>query len=67
MDAITRNLPPTESLTERQLRGADCVFCGRDLFLGDVRNLGEQTREVFGSVVAWFPRADPGCLTGGAS
>lgn len=59
---VTRELPPPESLSSRQLRGVDCVFCGKDLSRGDVKNLGRQTRSVFGNRVSWFPRADPACL-----
>lgn len=64
---VTRELPSVESLSPRQLRGVDCVFCGKDLSHCDVKDLGRQTRNIFGNRVSWFPRADPGCLTGGAS
>ncbi|MFJ4918744.1 hypothetical protein [Streptomyces sp. NPDC088725] len=65
--SVARELPDAQGLSSRQLRGVECVFCGRDLALGDVRDLGQQHYVVYGSRVSWFPRADPACVTGGAS
>lgn len=58
---VNHPLPPADSLSERQLRGADCVFCHADLSHGDVTDLGQQRVLAHGSRVSWFPRACPTC------
>lgn len=54
-------LPPVESLTERQLRGADCVCCETRLSNGSAVDLGTRTVDAHGTVTSWFPRACNGC------
>ncbi|MEV8351066.1 hypothetical protein ACFVTT_25520 [Streptomyces niveus] len=57
-------LPPVESLTERQQRGADCVFCAHELPTGHVTDLGPHPLVAHGVTVRWFPRAcKPGCAS----
>ncbi|MFJ4919180.1 hypothetical protein [Streptomyces sp. NPDC088725] len=60
-------MPAVETLSERQLRGADCVFCGLAVSREEVRDLGQRKRRVFGLQVSWFPRAHPRCAEGGGS
>lgn len=61
-----RKLPPPETLTERQLRGAGCCFCGADLAHAEVTDLGQQRTTVYGARVSWFPRCCATCPGGGA-
>lgn len=57
-------LPPVQSLTERQQRGADCVRCGHVLATGHVTDLGPRPLVAHGVTVRWFPRAcKPGCAS----
>lgn len=66
--SITTALPQPDALSERQLRGADCCFCGLDLTHGEITDLGQQRVTVHGARVSWFPRSCPGCPgAGGAS
>ncbi|KIF73961.1 hypothetical protein QR77_08085 [Streptomyces sp. 150FB] len=68
MTVIARELPPPDTLSERQLRGADRCFCGADLTRSEVTDLGQQRVTVHGARVSWFPRSCPGCpRAGGAS
>lgn len=60
------HLPPPETLTPRQLRGADCCHCGADLTRSKVTDLGQQRMTVHGSRVSWFPRRCATCPGGGA-
>lgn len=57
MTATVRDLPPVETLTEAQLRGADCAFCGVPLVVGHDVDLGERTVNAFGTITLCFPRA----------
>jgi hypothetical protein len=50
-------LPRVESLTDRQQRGADCVFCRRELVTGHVIDLGPRPLGTHGVKARWFPRA----------
>lgn len=54
-----RELPPLSSLSEQQVRGAACVYCGIHLDNGNAVDLGEQRTGRAGSAVFWFPRACP--------
>lgn len=57
-------LPLVESLTVRQQRGADCVFCGAELVTGHVTDLGPRPLVAHGVTVRWFPRAcKPRCAS----
>lgn len=50
-------LPPIGDLSEQQVRGTACVFCGVTLDNGDAVNLGERTVRQAGVLRRWFPRA----------
>lgn len=54
-------LPPVETLTERQLRGADCVLCKARLSNATAVSLGTRTVDAHGTAVDWFPRTCAGC------
>lgn len=57
MTATVRALPPVETLTEAQLRGANCAFCGVPLVIGHDVDLGERSVDVSGTASVCFPRA----------
>lgn len=59
-----KELPGVETLTECQLRGASCVFCGAPFSPGNVWDLGARTIDAYGSRVQWFPRTHPHCADG---
>ncbi len=50
-------LSRVESLTDRQQRGADCVFCRRELVTGHVIDLRPRPLGTHGVKARWFPRA----------
>lgn len=52
-----RELSSMGTLTVRQQRGIDCVFCGVTLAAGNVIDLGPQTFRRCGEPACWFPRA----------
>ncbi|MFD3521643.1 hypothetical protein [Streptomyces sp. NPDC058653] len=54
-------LPPVETLTERQLRGADCVLCQAHLDNGSAVSLGTHTVDAHGTATSWYPRTCSGC------
>jgi hypothetical protein len=54
-----RGLPPIGDLTELQVRGAACVYCGVILDSGTAVDLGEQRSRRAGATFSWFPRACP--------
>ncbi|MFD7516104.1 hypothetical protein ACFV85_15055 [Streptomyces niveus] len=54
-------LPAPEDLTERQLRGADCVRCETRLDNGSAVDLGKRTVDAHGTTTSWFPRTCAGC------
>ncbi|MFF2187267.1 hypothetical protein [Streptomyces sp. NPDC058155] len=56
-------LPAPEDLTERQLRGADCVLCATCLNNATAVDLGARTVDAHGTVTSWFPRACAGCAS----
>lgn len=53
----THALPPIGTLTDRQQRGMDCVFCGIVLTAGAVVDLGPQRLRRGDWTTRWFPRA----------
>ncbi|WP_405615252.1 hypothetical protein [Streptomyces sp. NBC_01508] len=56
-------LPAPESLTEGQLRGADCVRCETRLNNATAVDFGPREVDAHGIVVNWFPRACTGCAS----
>ncbi|MFI2367446.1 hypothetical protein [Streptomyces sp. NPDC018833] len=50
-------LPPIGTLSQRQRRGVDCVFCGVVLTTETAADLGPQRLWIAGHVTRWFPRA----------
>ncbi|MGW6418857.1 hypothetical protein [Streptomyces sp. NPDC055055] len=50
-------LPPIGTLTQRQQRGQDCVWCGITLAAGSVVDLGPRRYRRAGWATEWFPRA----------
>ncbi|WP_329032278.1 hypothetical protein OIE71_04855 [Streptomyces sp. NBC_01725] len=60
---ILAKLPAPEDLTERQLRGADCVLCKARLDNGSAVDLGKQQADAHGTMVDWFPRCCSGCAS----
>lgn len=55
-------LPGLASLSERQVRGSACVWCGVELDNGHAVNLGPRPASFTGQVVRWFPRACRPCI-----
>ncbi|WP_328400201.1 hypothetical protein OHS70_23575 [Streptomyces sp. NBC_00390] len=56
---ITRGrlLPPIGTLSQRQQRGMDCVWCGIVLTPHTAIDLGPRRLGVADGVTRWFPRA----------
>ncbi|MFI2366957.1 hypothetical protein [Streptomyces sp. NPDC018833] len=54
--ALTEALPPIGTLTQRQQRGIDCVFCGIVLSAGTVIDLGPRPLRKGDWNTQWFPR-----------
>ncbi|GHH50643.1 hypothetical protein [Streptomyces candidus] len=52
---MTTSHIPTDSLSQRQIRGADCVLCGITLSPETAVDLGERVR--MEASLRWFPRA----------
>jgi hypothetical protein len=52
-------LPPMSELSEQQVRGTACVYCGIHLDNADAIDLGERRASRAGIAVRWFPRACP--------
>ncbi|MFK0045561.1 hypothetical protein ACIQU4_15810 [Streptomyces sp. NPDC090741] len=52
-------LPPVADLSEQQVRGAACVYCGIHLDNATAVDLGERHVNRAGAPVRWFPRACP--------
>lgn len=50
-------LPPVGDLSEQQVRGTACVYCGIHLDNATAVDLGERTARQAGSPRRWFPRA----------
>lgn len=56
----TRPLPSAGELTDEQIRGAACVWCGGPLTNETAVSLGEMPLPV-GHRAGWFPRSCPNC------
>jgi hypothetical protein len=54
-------LPRLETLTERQVRGIDCVFDGIPLAPLTPVDLGPRAAQRAGQTLTWYPRACPRC------
>lgn len=54
-----RELPPLSTLSDQQVRGTACVYCGICLDNATAIDLGEQRAGRAGASVRWFPRACP--------
>lgn len=52
-------LPPIADLSEQQVRGIACVYCGITLDNATAIDLGERPASRAGGRVRWFPRACP--------
>jgi hypothetical protein len=50
-------LPRIGTLTQRQQRGQDCVWCGITLAAGTAVDLGERPLRILDYTAHWFPRA----------
>ncbi|MEU8539667.1 hypothetical protein AB0C52_06625 [Streptomyces sp. NPDC048717] len=50
-------LPRIGTLTQRQQRGQDCVWCGVTLSAGAVVDLGPRRLRIGDWTPQWFPRA----------
>lgn len=50
-------LPPVGDLSEQQVRGIACVYCGITLDNATAIDLGERPAGRAGGRVRWFPRA----------
>lgn len=61
MEVSITDLPPVETMSEAQLRGAVCVFCGGTTVPGDVVDLGSRSVDAHGSSASWFPRRHLRC------
>ncbi len=59
MSTITRPLPPMASLSQRQRRGMDCVWCGITLTAGIPVDLGARPCHTGEVTFSWYPRACP--------
>ncbi|MEU5897872.1 MULTISPECIES: hypothetical protein [Streptomyces] len=61
-DRLTAPLLPSMGLlSEGQVRGQDCVFCGSPAAI----DLGRHDMKCLGAVISWFPRACRPCADGG--
>lgn len=54
-------LPPIGSLTQRQQRGMDCVFCGVVLTPQTAVDLGSRRLRIADWVTRWYPRSCRNC------
>ncbi|MGW4505667.1 hypothetical protein ACWENO_13610 [Streptomyces sp. NPDC004436] len=57
MSSTLPTLPPVGTLTEDQVRGAACVWCGAPLDSTTAVDLGERPARIGDLAVRWFPRA----------
>lgn len=57
-------LPSVDVLSDGQVRGGDCVYCGVTLRPGDAVDLGVRNLRRDGAL-HWFPRACRSCADGG--
>ncbi|MGW4705007.1 hypothetical protein [Streptomyces sp. NPDC004285] len=56
-DLTAVELPRMGTLTQRQQRGQDCVWCGITLASGSVVDLGPRRYRRGDWATSWFPRA----------
>ncbi|OON72617.1 hypothetical protein B1H18_29020 [Streptomyces tsukubensis] len=54
-------LPRLPDLSDPQIRGAACVWCGVGLIAGQVVDLGERPCRWLTHKASWFPRACTSC------
>lgn len=58
MDTVVRGLPRIETLSQRQQRGVDCVWCGITLTPTTTAvDLGPRPVKRLDYVTQWYPRA----------
>ncbi|MGW0565144.1 hypothetical protein ACWDZ4_32260 [Streptomyces sp. NPDC003016] len=57
MSTVVRDLPPIETLSQRQQRGTDCVRCGITLTPATAVDLGPRRIQILDYVTQWYPRA----------
>ncbi|MGR8010416.1 hypothetical protein [Streptomyces hypolithicus] len=55
--AAAAALPPVETLSQRQQRGMDCVWCGITLTPRTALDLGPQPLRILDHATHWYPRA----------
>ncbi|MFD4631431.1 hypothetical protein ACFVYR_21340 [Streptomyces sp. NPDC058284] len=58
-------LPSVGTLSDGQVRGRDCVFCGITLTAATAVDLGTHDITRLGTVTHWFPRTCRSCAAGG--
>jgi len=63
-DGQLPDVPPTHTMTQRQLRGVDCVFCCVVLRAGALRDLGPRVVDPRADNALWFPRSCLSCTKG---
>ena len=56
-DLAAVELPRIGTLTQRQQRGQDCVWCGCTLVPGTAVDLGPRRLRILDYTANWFPRA----------
>ncbi|MFB7030097.1 MULTISPECIES: hypothetical protein [unclassified Streptomyces] len=56
-DLTAVELPRLGTLTQRQQRGQDCVWCGITLAPGKVVDLGPRRLRIADWTTEWYPRA----------
>ena len=54
-------LPPYSGLSDRQVRGCDCVWCGIVLTTHTAADLGERRMRRLDTHISWFPRGCRQC------
>ncbi|MFD8577420.1 hypothetical protein ACFV1H_19055 [Streptomyces virginiae] len=57
MSSTLPALPDVGTLTEDQVRGAACVWCGVILDNATAMDLGERSARIADLAVRWWPRA----------
>ena len=62
--ATTTRLPALDTLSDAQLRGAACVWCGGLLLTTAAVDLGARPDPAWPGA-RWYPRACPGCAEAG--
>lgn len=60
MATTVQELPQPTALSDKQLRGASCVWCGEHLNTAIAVDLGARPDPAY-SGVRWYPRACPAC------